>query len=1127
MLNFYSYTQCLPVISFAERYESPERVAHSLEKQQTNLQKSETLNSTKLSFDKSEMEEGEIDTCSDFGSTTSPSIAIQSARIESENKSSIELKDSQKKIQITQLNSSREEVLMKKVKSHLKTETFKKGQQIPKITDRNINLYENNDDTTEEGELICDRAASSEADTDEYSANWENDDFGDVKKSENNCEVAKIDIFKEKHSPSFANIKTPIKTVVENADEQHNNTLPRDYEPSLTPPLHFPTDLKIIKNDEQVELAHNKSSAKDIKNHVNNDSKVSSNKGLSEKKIEILYDEYEQFLLTVDTCDEKPSNKGVNINIEQLVLPAKTADDEEEHKSPKEKLTNCLKEEESDHKLMEDNSSQEDEHSSTEYDSSSSTGSSSSSSDNSSSESSSSSSSSSDSSESSSSSSSSSNSNGQRTRWKKLHKAKMANRHHNDAVNSCSEDKIGSAHSETMPVSDENDKLDQSVTIKDYSIKTTLESLGLAWDANLLSDDDLLLKVENFKIHCKEKQKEKEQAGKRKNDDTEASKEETNEEPTENAIRETDSHVLDNSARSAIRLKIKPISGKSSHAKTPDDMQIDFTERLKPADRTTDAKVPSNESSSNEKCNSSERRRSGSHTRSVSLRRSTKKSRSERSKDRRSPDGRGKTSKKHGRSRSPYSSKHSSSSDRQRKKILRDRSNSPSNKSRKRRISVSPHSNNYKRANYSTRNNRKSSLTPPRSSRRYHSRHQGSISPVNHRRRRSISNSPRFRENFSPQPPRGPRTPPNTPPADIALDNDPLHSMSGNANKMCGWNMNDMQQTATSNKILSNYGLQESEPPIHHSAPYRQAPPVMQSIPYNDVDYCNYSLQRRPPLSHSSHNLPAVHHGQHPQHRGAFQPNLPILQTSPNIHHSSAAQQHSYHPNQPPHQHLQLLSAPFTHSQSNAIDAPILGSGDGFYYQTNFGPNSSESQPPPKFYNLIEVVRQEAEPRQETLVVQKGNVLEIMPAEMQTEQKSESNNDQNDAQRQIALQQQMRLKRKLGRQQKRAEREKRKEFLVAEIKRLNDQMLVGSNGKMIRASELFANPSWREEVLHANIASDSTTPAVIQNECAPVSSPSESAIHVTPTIYVYDPNACAGKSILSDTTDATKTANIK
>lgn len=233
--------------------------------------------------------------------------------------------------------------------------------------------------------------------------------------------------------------------------------------------------------------------------------------------------------------------------------------------------------------------------------------------------------------------------------------------------------------------------------------------------------------------------------------------------------------------------------------------------------------------------------------------------------------------------------------------------------------------------------------------------------------------------------------------------------------------------------------------------------------------------------------------------------------------------------------HFPFHSAPIHPPQSNPglnhSHAPVLGSGDGYYYQTIFPPvvmmpNIEQSHLMQSHRSFAPYVSQPAygnspmnamqtkrppmrKPERKSTIVQKGNVLEIVPGlELQQDAASEANTDpvpktQLPPMSDEQILQMERLKRKKERQQKRMAKEKRKEFVINEIKRLSQRFIVNEDGKMIKAGELlktscfgkYVNGSPRPDT-NANDSNDTaTSPPPVQ-------------------LYDYDANAKVGKSII-------------
>lgn len=259
------------------------------------------------------------------------------------------------------------------------------------------------------------------------------------------------------------------------------------------------------------------------------------------------------------------------------------------------------------------------------------------------------------------------------------------------------------------------------------------------------------------------------------------------------------------------------------------------------------------------------------------------------------------------------------------------------------------------------------------------------------------------------------------------------------------------------------------------------------------------------------------------------------------------------HPNRNP-----LMSPYHSHHRpppgintSSAMLPPPIGSNNGFYYanNTNHGlaqhqqsiPNQQSAASGP-FSNLIDVTSQQYDSlssnvdcfrkqtenrRRPAIAVQKGNVLEIVPnAELQSDKNADlMEPDKVDKvhliekhhQQALQRQKQERIKRKMERNQRRLAREKRKEFLMAEINRMSNQMIVGDDGKMIRAGELLKSMS----LDGTNIKLESSTKDQNDNDGQSIKvedkeDEEEEIIIKEPVIYTYDPRAAIGKSILSE-----------
>lgn len=462
------------------------------------------------------------------------------------------------------------------------------------------------------------------------------------------------------------------------------------------------------------------------------------------------------------------------------------------------------------------------------------------------------------------------------------------------------------------------------------------------------------------------------------------------------------------------------------------------------------------------------------------------------------------------RSRSPHSSKYAASRNRDRR-----------SSSRSRRVSRERHDSNDRGSKRSRnrverfdRNERQSSFTPPpRLQRRSTSRNRSLASPIESRRR-SLSPGRPYKPNMSPPASwhryerrspfptcncspnrcicmhrngeqlsrnaatasRGPRTPPNTPPS----ENNALYERYGDRSDPRPYA--EHRSSPDVNHFSGcepNVNIRLPPPPYHHS-------PIIGPPSATDVDYA------------SGYN----HSPQYVQNHFPF-PSAPI------------------HP--PP------LNPGMNHSH-----VPVLGSGDGYYYQTIFPPHpmipSIEQQhampshrsfapyasQPPYGNSPINSMAMKPppmrKPERKSTIVQKGNVLEIVPGlEMQQDgvnaATSESSVEpipkvETPPMSDEQILQMERLKRKKERQQKRLAKEKRKEFVINEIKRLSQHFIVGTDGKMIKAGELLKTSSFGKYVN----GSPKPNAAIDSNDTATSPPPVQ--------LYEYNANAKAGKSII-------------
>lgn len=160
--------------------------------------------------------------------------------------------------------------------------------------------------------------------------------------------------------------------------------------------------------------------------------------------------------------------------------------------------------------------------------------------------------------------------------------------------------------------------------------------------------------------------------------------------------------------------------------------------------------------------------------------------------------------------------------------------------------------------------------------------------------------------------------------------------------------------------------------------------------------------------------------------------------------------------------------------------------------------------------NLETLQNQPEHRRKSAFAVQKGNVLEIVPnAELQCEKSTEMDYEKFNEKSmldKLQRQKQERIKCKMERHQRRIAREKRKEFLMTEINRLSHQLIVGEDGKMIKAGDLLKSITF-DRVTIKVLSSINVNGS--ENEVE-----TEEEVYSEPTIFTYDPNAISGKSIL-------------
>lgn len=586
---------------------------------------------------------------------------------------------------------------------------------------------------------------------------------------------------------------------------------------------------------------------------------------------------------------------------------------------------------------------------------------------------------------------------------------------------------------------------------------STLQLVGIDLGEDLLDDtSDLLKQIQLLKQNVEQKRKSK-----RKRSCEAAEAEASNSNQASNDL------ICDPN-REMISLKLRPsVSSSASTVKNVFESQEKIDDEVTKSTETyshgagekmSDAAASTSSKRKEEGRRSSRGRR---HSEERKSRRSDEKRR------RRSSERRGKKSEekksfsrqRRHRSRSPINEKYSAPSERDGERPRardrdRDREHSPSRSrnSFERRFSREREYPRFDRNGRPERhrNGRRQSASPPfGQSESSFSLQRRSVSPYERKLSDSHGHSPTRwqhseyrRMSLSPVP-RGPRTPPNTPPP-----TDPMYDRN----------------------------LMHAKPDMAYGS---------QSPPRYKYDHSNAILTQD-----AEH--PAAYQYQQRAHLG------------------------------PPEYVAGCYSPPrhYLHLNASAEVTPVLGSGDGYYYQTSFGP----PQPPPHF-NYHQMFQPSylpphlnshplyVEPNRQITpnVVQIGNVLEIVPSnELHPETvaapagesandrpKSDENDDELMHQRMRA--QQEKIRRRHERHQRRIAREKRKEFMISEIRRLSQQFIVGEDGKMIKASELLKLPQF-SAMCKASSASPMSDSGATPSQPAPT--------------YDYDATAKAGKSII-------------
>lgn len=362
--------------------------------------------------------------------------------------------------------------------------------------------------------------------------------------------------------------------------------------------------------------------------------------------------------------------------------------------------------------------------------------------------------------------------------------------------------------------------------------------------------------------------------------------------------------------------------------------------------------------------------------------------------------------------------------------------------------------------------------------RRSKRRHERSPGTPNHYR--DLYYSPAYRNRSLSPLPRGPRTPPNTPPPNAA-------------------EFDEFRSDEMTMRHMPPYNTSMPPPAAHYQPGPNQftAPNLPPNVPNYMNEYAAYMHPNRVPIPPQQYNRPPpginIPTGMMPNAMGA---------NSEYYYHNSSSS-HAPPSQVTPHQqqHLANQSMP-SNSYSNLIEVSPYGT-----------PDSSN----------VDCIRKQSENRRKpTIAVQKGNVLEIVPiADVQCDRNADPNDiDKSDRvmaiekQHQQALlrQKQDRIKRKMERHQKRLDRAKRKEFLLNELNRLSHLMTVDDDGKIVKASEILKSLTF--DGTSIKLANAKETDDNDEHE----------DVYIEPPIHSYDPQAAVIRSILSDRNDNERTS---
>lgn len=567
-------------------------------------------------------------------------------------------------------------------------------------------------------------------------------------------------------------------------------------------------------------------------------------------------------------------------------------------------------------------------------------------------------------------------------------------------------------------------------------IETIMKPLGM----NLVSaldklidlnddDDDLFRNLESYKNKlAKEKSRHDETS--------------SNDNSFNDSTRNIENGALAHeSERKKVSLTLKPTSTLKQQTKVVSDSFVDIEQQ-------DSNQTPNEKQTTNESNDQNEKRTSDSYMTSAKKKSSHRK---DERKSRRSADRKSRRSEDRSRSRWSEDCRSKRSEDK------KDEKRTKRNEERRSRRSEERHS---KRSEERRSRHSEEKRSRRSEERRFKRRHDRSPNSLAHYR--DAYYSPSYRNRSMSPLPRGPRTPPNTPPPNTA-------------------EFDDMAV-----RHMPPYSTSVVPPQAHYIPGPNQYPTP--NLPHNVPNYMNeyaaYMHPNRVPVSQQYNRPPPIINSP-----AGMMP--PIGPNNEYYYHNSS-------PHVAPHQ---LQSQPMPpNSYSNLVEVARYGAA-----------NSSN----------VDCIRKQSENRRKpTIAVQKGNVLEIVPsAELQCDKSAESMETNKldkinpiDKQHQQALQwhNQERIKRKLDRHNKRMERAKRRDFLLSELNRLSHLMTVGEDGKIVKAGEILKQ-----------IEFDGTSIKLINSKENDDSDEHE-AIYIEPPIHSYDPQAASGRSILSERNGSNK-----